>query len=171
MRPTPIGSVLGLRDACEHGDAELSRNEANGGIGIWCLSCRNWVTRQKGFDRVWLGKEHPELRGIDLAALPLIRSQIYRKCQGPCAGLKPCELHHLAPRAFLGDECDQWPTAWLCKMCHERWHSRVTPGLCTAYDPAAHARQLLDYLGLERGAELTRALTTIGKARRAQGAA
>jgi hypothetical protein len=164
---TPVAAVLGFRDACEHGDAELSRNEANGGIGMWCYACRSWVTRQKGYDRAWLGKDHPALRGIDLAALPTIGARVYRKCQGLCAQLAHCELHHLAPRAFFGDECDRWPTAWLCRPCHDRWHTLVTPGLCTSYEAEAHARMLIDYLGLDRAAHLTQMLTQIGRARRA----
>jgi hypothetical protein len=156
-----------MRDACDHAAAELSRNEANGGIGMWCPSCRAWVTVAVGYDRPWLPKDHPALAGIDLARLPDVGARIYRRCQGPCGQLAQCEEHHWAPRAFFGDECDQWPTAWLCRRCHERWHTRVTPGLCTAYDAVAHATQLLEYLRLDRGAELTRHLLALGKARRA----
>jgi hypothetical protein len=174
MSLTPIGAVLGYLDACDHAGAVLSRNEANGGVGMWCDGCRSWVTTQLGYDRMWLGKDHPALAAVDLAALPLVRARIWRKCQGPCASLTHCEYHHMAPQspAYFGpDEADRWPTAWLCRPCHERWHTIVTPGLCTPHDPERHARQLLDYLGTERAARLTRALTIEGRARRAEEAA
>ena len=55
----------------------------------------------------------------------------------------------MAPRKFFGDDCEAWPTSYLCRPCHETWHAVVTPGLCTTYDPAAHAAQLIDVLGVE----------------------
>lgn len=168
--PTPVGAILGFLDVCDHAGAELSRNEANGGIGMFCHACRSWVTKQVGYDRPWLGKEHPALRGVDLEALPAIGARIYRKCQGPCGQLAHCELHHLAPRAYVGAECNDWPTAWLCRPCHDRWHAAVTPGLCTAYDAARHATQILDTIGVDRAAVLTKHLITMGRARR-EGAA
>ena len=30
-----------------------------------------------------------------------------------------------APRRNFGDEADEWPTAWLCRSCHERWHAKM----------------------------------------------
>jgi hypothetical protein len=162
--PTPISRILGL---CDHADAILSRNAGNNGIGMFCDSCRSWVTRQKGYDRMWLGKDNPALKAVDLEALPVVGVKAYRKCQGRCGELAQCELHHVAPRAFFGEECDEWPMVWLCVPCHHRWHTLVTPGLCTAWEAAVHAQQLMDYLGIDRAAHLTRALTDIGRARRA----
>lgn len=55
----------------------------------------------------------------------------------------------MAPRKFFGDDCEAWPTSYLCRSCHETWHAVVTPGLCTTYDPTAHAAQLIDVLGVD----------------------
>lgn len=41
------------------------------------------------------------------------------------------ETHHWAPRALFKDESEEWPTDYLCKACHERWHKIVTPYLST----------------------------------------
>jgi hypothetical protein len=48
----------------------------------------------------------------------------------PCevCGAGGTELHHWAPRALFGEECDAWPRSWLCRGCHLRWHQLVTPG-------------------------------------------
>jgi len=156
--PLPLGAVLGYRDACDHAGAELSRNDANGGIGMWCYTCRQWVTKQLGYDRPWLGKDHPALRGKNLDELPKVGARVWRKCQGKCGELAHCELHHIAPRAIFGDECDEWPMLWLCRVCHERWHTKVTPGLCTAYDPTEHYAMLVSCLGRDQLYELTKRL-------------
>lgn len=176
MSLTPIGRTIVEHFACEHSDAVLSRvPTANGEpdrITMWCRACKAHVAKSKGFPGIWIARSHPELVGVDVDALPVAYSLVeYRRCQGPCRKLTRCEFHHLAPRKFFGDEADEWPTAWLCQDCHDRWHTLVTPGLCTAYDAVVHARQLLDYLGTDRAARLTLALTKQGSARRAEEAA
>src|SRR5690242_11858531 len=35
--------------------------------------------------------------------------------------------HHWAPWFLFGQEADQWPRSYLCQVCHDRWHSVVTP--------------------------------------------
>ena len=35
------------------------------------------------------------------------------------------EIHHWAPRELFGVEADHWPTAWLCRVCHQRWHDVI----------------------------------------------
>jgi 5-methylcytosine-specific restriction endonuclease McrA len=40
------------------------------------------------------------------------------------------ELHHFAPQSLarnFGDNWPKWPTAYLCRPCHDLWHSTVTP--------------------------------------------
>ena len=167
MSLTSVGQVLGY---CDHGGAYLARNKKNGGVGMWCDQCQRWVTRESGFDRMWLGRDHPALVGKNVAALPEIGERLWQRCQGPCGELAHCELHHTAPRQFFGDDCDRWPLVWLCRPCHDRWHTLVTPGLCTTYDPAKHAQTLLDYLGMDKGRALTQALIQAWKARRGEAA-
>lgn len=44
-----------------------------------------------------------------------------------CGSTGGTELHHWAPSYLFGAEAHQWPTSWLCRPCHMRWHSVVTP--------------------------------------------
>lgn len=44
-------------------------------------------------------------------------------------GNRGAELHHWAPRALFGDECNNWPQDYLCSECHAAWHKVVTPQL------------------------------------------
>lgn len=39
------------------------------------------------------------------------------------------ELHHWAPTHIFRDESDRWPTSYLCRACHRRWHDLVTPNM------------------------------------------
>ncbi len=162
-QPTPVSYILGQ---CDHHGAYLGRNASNGAYGMWCDDCRSWQTKAKGYDRAWLGKDHPDVIG-KIGSIPDVGIRMYRKCEGPCGQLIVCQLHHMAPRKFFGDECEQWTMVYLCTACHARWHAIVTPGLCTAYDPDRHARQLLDYLGIDNAAALTKRLINLGQALRA----
>ena len=39
------------------------------------------------------------------------------------------EKHHWAPYHLFGDESEQWPTSYLCRECHKKWHNVVTPNM------------------------------------------
>lgn len=41
------------------------------------------------------------------------------------------EWHHWLPQAMADqvEDFSQWPTAYLCKRCHDTWHELVTPYL------------------------------------------
>lgn len=162
----PLGSVLGDRENCDHSGAVLHRCVGNNGIGLWCDRCKTWTTRQE-YGVQWLPRVHDALRDVDVERLPIIGEKVYRRCQGPCRQLNLCEANHVAPKAFFGDEAEQWPTLWFCRPCHDRWHAKLTPGLCTEHDAEKHAIHLLDYLGLEKAKNLTNALISLWKARRA----
>lgn len=45
-----------------------------------------------------------------------------------CGSLEGTEYHHWAPSALF-DDADNWPTSYLCRDCHNRWHHIVTPGM------------------------------------------
>jgi hypothetical protein len=143
----------------------LARNAA-GAVGYYCNDCRRWVSKEKGHPGQWIAKDHPELAGKDLRLLPAVGERIYRKCEGPWGITALCELHHTAPRKLFGDDCERWTVVYLCRACHERWHSIATPGLCTEHDAHAHAAQLIDVLGLDRAALLTRSLIRLGRSLR-----
>jgi len=38
------------------------------------------------------------------------------------------ELHHWAPQ-YLFQDAEKWPTSYLCRACHNRWHDLVTPNM------------------------------------------
>jgi len=104
--------------------------------------------------------------GKKITDLPIKPHAEYRVCE-KCHTFQMCEVHHIAPRAFFGDEADSWPTLCLCRKCHEAWHTVMTPGLCTPYDAAEHARLLFNYLGVDRARALYAALRDEGVSRRA----
>lgn len=47
------------------------------------------------------------------------------------------ELHHWAPAHIFAEECERWPTSYLCRACHHRWHRLVTPNM--SHKPGAFA--------------------------------
>jgi len=64
--------------------------------------------------------------------LPLVRQSLPtepERCP-VCGELALLEEHHVAPRVAFGDEADRWPTVWVCRRCHERWHERTGVGRC-----------------------------------------
>ena len=48
-----------------------------------------------------------------------------------CGSELGVEEHHWAPRSLGGwfRSHDSWPTAMLCRACHQEWHRAVTPDL------------------------------------------
>lgn len=140
--------LSGRARECRHSGAFLARNGALPQFGAWCDQCARWVTKELLWHPgLWLPSDHEKLAGLDLEAAPIRPTAWFRHCER-CDKWAVCEVHHMAPRKFFGEACESWPTVYLCRPCHEQWHTIVTPGLCTEYDPAAHAAQLLGYLGV-----------------------
>lgn len=149
---------------CKHDGAYLGIHAGNNGIVSWCADCRDVVTIEK-YGIPFLGKDHAAVRGKPLDTLPVVGRQEYKQCNA-CRETLICELHHFAPRAFFGEACDSWPMGWLCKGCHALWHTKVTPGLCTAYDADAHALMLFGYLSHDNIVRLWNAIKKLGTERR-----
>lgn len=40
------------------------------------------------------------------------------------------ELHHVMPRHLAPEDCEKWPTVYLCQEHHMQWHNTVTPNMC-----------------------------------------
>ncbi len=76
----------------------------------------------------WIKHEIIREAGFDPDDLPVIENysgtELCAVCGSPFA-----ERHHFAPRHLFGDEAEQWPTAYLCKKHHDRWHALVTPNM------------------------------------------
>ncbi len=69
-------------------------------------------------------EEYLDANQID--QLPVLMPELYTRCA--VCGSRGAELHHWAPKALF-DDYDKWPKDFLCKACHDRWHSVVTPQL------------------------------------------
>lgn len=57
--------------SCAHLDQAVKRRRrfANGSyaVGYWCLTCRRWVSRDKGFAGVWIGNSAADASIPELA--------------------------------------------------------------------------------------------------------
>ena len=56
--------------------------------------------------------------------LPIIND--FRTNNPPCTrcGTLGTELHHWAPQ-HLFEDANEWPTDYLCKRCHDKWHLTI----------------------------------------------
>lgn len=79
-----------------------------------CLVCCT-KSRSIGADKV--GAKWPVMRDYSNEA----------EC-ARCGSTEGTERHHWAPR-HLFDDADRWPMSDLCRSCHMRWHSIVTPNM------------------------------------------
>jgi hypothetical protein len=116
--PNPV--CWPCRHACAHESRDFAKiRKANGQYEVKAVCVRCWDLKA-GYRN----------RDFDLESLPLFRDH---HGQGePCArcGALDTELHHFAPRALFGvEEADLWPTAWLCRGCHARWHRVMREGV------------------------------------------
>lgn len=108
-------------------------------VGWHCQNCRRWQLSDDGRS-LWLS--HKDI-GIDVDTLPIASvSDPHPCCVTDCRDTGT-ELHHFAPRAIYGDDCDKHPTAYYCRKHHREWHERVTPQLCRgAAKPPAEDNEL-----------------------------
>lgn len=65
--------------------------------------------------------------GITIESIPIDKSYNTVACE--VCGKPGTEVHHFAPRHLFGDECEKWPQSNLCKSCHDKWHTIVTPNM------------------------------------------
>lgn len=103
----------------------------------YCLECghvlQQYASRKKSeiyarsngvLKRVYTATERKVLRGdVDVSELE------HMKPCAVCGAAGDTELHHWAPVHLFGDEAFAWPTSYLCKTCHVRWHQMVTPNM------------------------------------------
>lgn len=67
-------------------------------------------------------------KDYDWEMLPLWedRSKDSPKCSYlNCNNKEGVELHHFAPKATFGEDADNWPVAYLCKIHHNLWHKKI----------------------------------------------
>jgi hypothetical protein len=65
--------------------------------------------------------------GIDIETIPVHKDGRVEVC-AICGGTG-VDWHHWAPRHLFGDECEEWPGAWLCRHHHQYWHDKTTPNM------------------------------------------
>ena len=127
----PEISITKVKDCQKCGckvNAELVRVITTSGSSQVYWNC---LQHNGAIDRPRKNIQHIKIRkhGIDIEKLPIIYdNSITVRCA--VCGTIGAELHHWSPRYLFGDECEDWPTAFLCRDCHKTWHDLVTPGMC-----------------------------------------
>jgi ribosomal protein L37AE/L43A len=94
--------------------AERRIQETPGGIKgvLWCNAC-DWVAFGGSSYFKPTESEKTSLRRL---------APNHRPCE-VCNQTAVLEMHHLAPRAQFGDECERWPKIDVCHDCHRRWEA------------------------------------------------
>lgn len=102
-------------DHLEHGAEMVALRKVNGDLVAYnrCRGCGGRFEEFKVYSRAEV--PHPE-------QLPLVRDEIYSRPPCEVCGSFGTEEHHWAPREFFGWEAYHWPTSFLCRPCHARWH-------------------------------------------------
>lgn len=107
------------KTACKHdqGSELLALVARNGAMHVYS-GCRSCNANLEG------GRFHPA-ENIDVTVLPV--GTDLRLDNPPCqvCGAFGTETHHWAPTAIFGSEAAVWPTAILCRDCHQEWHRRI----------------------------------------------
>lgn len=77
-----------------------------------------WVSHTDPKLLHWMGK-----RGYStIEELPVLRDERPATTCERC-GARGVETHHWAPKEWFGpEEAERWPTAELCRTCHQVWH-------------------------------------------------
>jgi protein-arginine kinase activator protein McsA len=96
----------------------------------YCANC-NFVfakyVKKETAEKLHFDSTHGEVK------LVKTRTQEYMDKKGikiicEVCNLNEGELHHWAPQ-YLFQDADQWPTSYLCRTCHKKWHDLVTPNM------------------------------------------
>lgn len=128
----PQGSLFPGLGPCRHPEAHLALSGQSKNVGMWCPTCKEWVTKALGiYTDPWIPKHHEAMRGVDRDELPRVLGAP-QQCAICLLTSNVGEEHHWCPQALYRDHPppNGGPTAWLCTPCHKEWHERVTPGLC-----------------------------------------
>lgn len=110
-------------------------------FAIWCMTPDQYGRRRRGaFIPHHIVADYLTTMHMILDDVPVIQDNSCEQCNGSgceaccpyacerCGSYSRVEWHHWAPR-YLFDDADSWPTAYLCRECHRRWHSTVTPSM------------------------------------------
>ena len=96
---------------------------------LYCGDCNKVFTQyiKKNIAQEY-ERTHGKLKYVETDTAKHIKQKaILIKCE--VCGKGEAEKHHWSPRHLFGDEAERWPTAMLCRSCHQRWHKIVTPNM------------------------------------------
>lgn len=132
--------------ACDHhahSSEMVAYRKVNGDLVAYSR-CNGCGGRYEGF-RVYGRDEvpHPE-------QLPLVRDEIYHNPPCEVCGSFGTERHHWAPKEFFGWEAEFWPTSYICRPCHARWHTTMRRAIPFKDDQQAKVEQARPALGPPR---------------------
>jgi protein-arginine kinase activator protein McsA len=100
---------------------------------IYCSVC-GYVSTQ--YVKKNLAQEYERANGSleYVKTRSVLRAEI-NKIQIKCEVCKADEYekHHWAPQHLFPD-ADSWPTSYLCRACHRKWHQVVTPNMGNKHD-------------------------------------
>ena len=88
----------------------------------WCTQCQKPHQAGQWIEKEWVINSMPE--GATLEDIPLAKFACGDRC-AKC-GSRGTEKHHWAPQALFKN-ADEWPTDYLCKACHDKWHEIINP--------------------------------------------
>lgn len=113
------------------------RRQINGGGSIvymwYCTDCDHVADNKKPFIKKDLVQSWIDSGRIpSFEAIPIANDySVNRTCE--VCGDNGAELHHWFPQAIARaldiSDHSSWPTSYLCKPCHDLWHTAVTPYL------------------------------------------
>ena len=93
------------------------------------VRCANGSIQYKAYCPECGGKgtnfPYSDVAGLDDDRIPVISDHNIIPCER-CGSEDGSERHHWAPHHLFSDP-DEWPTSYLCKICHLEWHRVVTP--------------------------------------------
>ena len=94
---------------------------------IYCGHCEKVFTQyvKKNIAKEYESK-HGQLKYVETNTAKYLKNKNQIISCEVC-GKPEAEKHHWAPYHLFGDESEHWPTSLLCRSCHQRWHSLVTP--------------------------------------------
>lgn len=105
---------------------QLHRQQFNNGSWhyIWvCQGCRHPMASKTGGMFIPHELVMERLTVEELNDLPLLMPDLFNRCV--VCGNRHAELHHWGPKYLFGEEAEKWPKDYLCKGCHEFWHTKI----------------------------------------------
>ena len=121
-------------DHCGRRDTvKLRRQIAANGIAkmTWhCTSCQTYAQRMRPYipnDLVSYWIDTGRLKVDAIRDIPVCEDR-RGTVQCEVCGEPYASRHHWMPRMFreIVPDHDNWPTSYLCRSCHKRWHDIVT---------------------------------------------